>query len=67
MIAKTGAKEMNERTGIVTRRLPATQIIVDLEVEFPILLSKKVFWKSAADEILWIMRIKWIRINGKVI
>jgi hypothetical protein len=30
MIAKTGAKEMNERTGIVTRRLPATQIIVDL-------------------------------------
>lgn len=56
MIAKTGTKEMNERTGIVTRRLPATQIIVDLEKEFPILLSKKVFWKSAADEILWIMQ-----------
>lgn len=56
MIAKTGAKEMNERTGIITRRLPATQIIVDLEKEFPILLSKKVFWKSAADEILWIMQ-----------
>lgn len=51
-----GIKEMNERTGIVTRRLPSTQIIVDLQKEFPILQSKKVFWKSAADEILWIMQ-----------
>ncbi len=51
-----GQEEKNERTGIVTRRLPSSQIIVDLEQEFPILLSKKVFWKSAADEILWIMQ-----------
>lgn len=52
----TGHEEDNQRTGIKTLRLPSTQIIVDLEKEFPILLSKKVFWKSAADEILWIMQ-----------
>lgn len=52
----TGIAEENKRTGIKTKRLPSSQIIVDLEKEFPILLSKKVFWKSAADEILWIMQ-----------
>lgn len=51
-----GVKEMNQRTGIMTRRLPATRIVVNLEEEFPILQSKKVFWKSAVDEILWIMQ-----------
>lgn len=51
-----GSKSVNKRTGIATRRVASTQIIVDLEEEFPILLSKKVFWKSAADEILWIMQ-----------
>lgn len=55
-IWKSGARELNERTGIVTLRLPSTQIIVDLEKEFPILQSKKVFWKTAADEILWMMQ-----------
>lgn len=55
-ILNWGIQEMNERTRIITRRFPSTQIIVDLEKEFPILLSKKVFWKSAADEILWIMQ-----------
>lgn len=51
-----GEFEKNERTGIATKRLPATQIIVDLEKEFPILNSKKVNWKTAVDEILWIMQ-----------
>lgn len=55
-IALFGTKELNQRTGVVTYRLPATQIIVDLEKEFPILTTKKVFWKSAVDEILWIMQ-----------
>lgn len=64
-----GVKEKNERTGIVTLRVPATQIIVDLEKEFPILLSKKVFWKSAVDEILWIMQKqsnKTSELNSKI-
>ena len=55
-IYNAGVKEFNQRTGIYTRRLPSTQIIIDLNKEFPILLSKKVFWKSAAKEILWIMQ-----------
>ena len=64
-----GVSEKNERTGIVTKRLPATQIIVDLEKEFPILLSKKVYWKSAIDEILWIMQKqsnKTAELNSKI-
>lgn len=55
-ILSYGNEEKNERTGIKTFRLPATQIIVDLEEEFPILLSKKVAWRTAVDEILWIMQ-----------
>lgn len=51
-----GIREKNERTGIETRRVPSTQIVVDLEKEFPILVSKKVNWKTAVDEILWIMQ-----------
>lgn len=55
-IMSNGKREMNQRTGIETLRLPSTQIVVDLEKEFPILQSKQVFWKSAVDEILWIMQ-----------
>lgn len=62
-ILKYGIKEKNERTGIITRRLPSTQIIVNLEEEFPILLSKKVNWKVALDEILWIYQKQSNRIS----
>ena len=55
-IIRHGQKEKNMRTGINTFRIPSTIIKVDLEKEFPILKSKKVFWKSAADEILWMMQ-----------
>ena len=55
-ILNYGSREMNQRTGIITRRAPSSQIVVDLEYEFPILQSKKVYWKSAVDEILWIMQ-----------
>lgn len=55
-IFREGSRELNTRTGIVTLRLPATQIIVDLEEEFPILTSKKVNWEACFDEILWIMQ-----------
>lgn len=44
----------NERTGIATKRIPCAIIKVDLEKEFPILKSKKVFAKTALKEILWI-------------
>lgn len=64
-----GALENNKRTGINTFRLPSTQIVVDLEEEFPILFSKKVYWKSAVDEILWIMQKqsnKTSELNSKI-
>lgn len=51
-----GKRELNNRTGIATYRLPSTQIIVDLQEEFPILQSKKVAWKVAADEVLWMFQ-----------
>lgn len=62
-ILTAGNRELNQRTGIVTYRVPSTQIIVDLTKEFPILLSKKVNWKSAVKEILWIMQRQSNRIN----
>lgn len=55
-ILYNGSMSLNERTGIRTLRLPSTQIVVDLEKEFPILQSKKVNWKTAVKEILWIMQ-----------
>lgn len=45
---------VNERTGFTTKRVPCAFIRVDVEREFPILKSKKVFHKSAENEILWI-------------
>lgn len=68
-ILEHGAREYNERTGIETLRVPSTQIIIDLSKEFPILQSKKVFWKSAIDEILWIMQKqsnKTSELNSKI-
>ena len=44
------------RTGTPTYKLPHQIIRVDLEREFPILKTKQVFFKSAVDEILWIMQ-----------
>lgn len=55
-IYDNGFFSKNERTGVCTRRIASSQIIVDLEKEFPILLSKKVNWKVCADEIFWIMQ-----------
>lgn len=51
-----GEEEFNERTGISTYRRPSTQIVVDLEDEFPILLSKKIYWKTTVNEMLWMFQ-----------
>lgn len=45
---------VNERTGYSTKRIPCAVMKIDTEREFPILKSKKVFHKSAENEILWI-------------
>ena len=46
----------NNRTGVATKRLPGIIFSLDVGKRFPILKSKKVFWKSAIHEILWIMQ-----------
>lgn len=55
-VKECGSQELNKRTGIETLRIPHAVIQVDLQKEFPILKCKEVFWKSALDEILWIMQ-----------
>lgn len=55
-IMTKGYLQMNQRTGVGTYRIPHAVMTVDLEKEFPILKSKFVTWKSALQEILWIMQ-----------
>ena len=62
-ILNNGAEDLNTRTGKITRRLPATAITVDLEKELPILLSKKVNWKVAVDEVFWIFQKQSNNVN----
>lgn len=53
-ILQNGVKEKNARTGVVTRRIPATIMTIDVSKELPILTSKKVAWKTAIEEMIWI-------------
>ncbi|MBR2264827.1 MAG: thymidylate synthase, partial [Firmicutes bacterium] len=46
----------NNRTGISTYKLPHQIMQFDLQKEFPILTTKKVAFKTAVKEILWIMK-----------
>ena len=48
-----GTEEFNERTNLKTKRLPMQTFTVR---STPILLAKTVYWKSAIEEILWIMQ-----------
>lgn len=47
---------INERTGVATKRLPGVTMTIDVEEEFPILHSKKVFGITALREIEWIWK-----------
>ncbi len=54
-ILSKGVKEFNDRTGTYTLR--QNNLFVNLDpgtFGLPILESKKVFWKTAADELVWI-------------
>ena len=56
------------RNGI-TYRIPGNHWIFDLEKEFPILTTKKVAWKTAILEMLWIYQqknthVSWLRERG---
>lgn len=54
-ILRKGYYDQN-RTGVATYKLPHQVITIDLEKEFPILQSKKVFFNTAIKEMLWIYR-----------
>lgn len=62
-------KEVENRTGINTIKLPYKTFEFDLEEEFPILTTKKVAWKSAILEMLWIYQVQsndvnWLQERG---
>lgn len=66
-ILNKGTREQG-RNGI-TYRIPGNHWIFDLSEEFPILTTKKVAWKSATLEMMWIYQVKstnvsWLRERG---
>lgn len=45
-----------DRTGTGTKSIFGTQLKFDLSKSFPILTTKKVFWKGVVEELLWFIR-----------
>jgi len=48
--------EKGDRTGTGTKSIYGTQLKFDLSKSFPILTTKKVFWKGVVEELLWFIR-----------
>ena len=57
-----------DRTGTGTRSIFGHQMRFDLNQGFPLVTSKRTFWKGAFVEMLWILRgntnIKWLQKHG---
>ncbi|XP_017883459.1 thymidylate synthase [Ceratina calcarata] len=55
-IIREGAKK-NDRTGVGTLSIFGTQMRFDLRDDvFPLLTTKRVFWKGVVEELLWFIR-----------
>jgi len=54
-ILKNGV-EKSDRTGTGTKSIFGTSLKFDLTKSFPILTTKKVFWKGVVEELLWMIR-----------
>ncbi|KKU82900.1 MAG: Thymidylate synthase [Parcubacteria group bacterium GW2011_GWA2_47_8] len=58
----------DDRTGVGTIRYPGPQLRVDLSKGFPLLTTKKMFYKAIFYELLWMLRgdtnIKYLVDNG---
>ncbi len=67
-ILKEG-KEVENRTGINTIKIPGYEFEFDLSKEFPVLTTKQLFFKNAITEILWIYQeqsndVRWLKMRG---
>lgn len=67
-ILKNG-KEVENRTGINTIKIPGYEFEFDLSKEFPVLTTKQLFFKNAITEILWIYQVasndvRWLKERG---
>ena len=54
----TEGKEVDNRTGINTIKIPSHHFHFDLQEEFPILTTKQLFIRQAVLEMLWIYQAK---------
>lgn len=52
----TAGEIEGDRTGTGTAREFGLQIRVDLRKEFPLLTTKKIFWRGIVEELLWFLR-----------
>jgi len=56
------------RTGVSTRRLLCEVMRFNLQEEFPLLTTKKVYWKGVVHELLWFLsgstNIQYLKDNG---
>lgn len=50
-------KEVENRTGVNTIKIPEYNLRFDLSKEFPILTTKQLFYRQAVTEMLWIWQI----------
>jgi dihydrofolate reductase/thymidylate synthase len=48
--------DSDDRTGVGTRKIFGTQLKFSLRDSFPILTTKKTYWKGIVEELLWFIR-----------
>ena len=69
-VSRAGAVK-GDRTGTGTRSVFGAQMRFELQRGFPLLTTKKVFWKAIAYELLWFLRgdsnAKWLQDRGVTI